>query len=411
MAVKLTKTYIEALQAGVRDMVRWDSEVRGLHLKITPAGKKVFFVYYRAKAAASQQRRFKIGDYGPVTVHQARERAKEVLGVVASGKDPAADRQAARHRLENDRIHDLVEEFLAKHAAQRRSAAETKRIFERDILPRLGTRSVHSLRKRDIVELLGAIAERGSPIMANRTLATIRKFLNWCVSRAILETSPCQGVQAPGKEVKRDRLLTDDELRRVLVAARTIGFPYGTIIELLALTGQRRDEVAGMAWTELDLATASWTIPAARSKNGKPHIVHLASPVLTILSSVDRLGVLAFSTNGRTPFQGFSKCKRQLDALSGITGWTLHDLRRTVVSGMARLGISPHVADKVLNHNSGTISGVAAVYQLHQFLPERRNALNMWGTHVWRLLAEETSGSPSVLAGGCAFRTVRVGAS
>jgi integrase len=386
--IKLTKSLIDGLSPGGQDQIYWDSEQPGLHLKVTPVGKKVFFLYYRVLGAAKQQRRYKIGDYGAVTLHLARERAKSLLGLIADGKDPAADRKQARQRLDSEQVSDLVAEFISKHVAQNRSAAETERIFNKDIVPRLGSRSIHSLKKHDVITLLEAVAERGSPIMANRTLAALRKFLNWCVARGIIDKSPADGAEAPGRETKRDRVLTDDELRRALLAARQIGFPYGSIVELLAITGQRREEVASMGWSEIDLDGRTWTIPAERSKNNKPHIVHLSDPARHLLEQVPRTGELVFSTNGRTPFQGFSKAKEQLDDLSGVTNWTLHDLRRTVVTGMARLGVPPHIADKVLNHQTGTISGVAAVYQRHEFLDERHQALDLWGKHVAQLVPE-----------------------
>jgi integrase len=399
--IKLTKSRIDGLSPGEQDQIYWDSERPGLHLKVTPAGKKVFFLYYRVLGAAKQQRRFKIGDYGAVTLHQARERAKSLAGMVADGKDPAADRKQARQRLNSELVSDLVAEFISKHVAQNRSAAETERIFNKDIVPRLGSRSIHSLKKHDVITLLESVAERGSPIMANRTLAAFRKFLNWCVARGIIDKSPADGAEAPGKETKRDRVLADDELRRVLLAARQIGFPYGSIVELLAITGQRREEVASMSWSELDLPARTWTIPAARSKNNKPHIVHLCDAAIRVFDRIPRIETqsaadatkgeqLVFTTNGKIPFQGFSKAKRQLDDLSGVTDWTLHDLRRTVVSGMARLRILPQIADKVLNHQSGTISGVAAVYQRHDFLDERRHALDLWGSHVAALISVRT---------------------
>jgi len=195
-------------------------------------------------------------------------------------------------------------------------------------------------------------------------------------------------VPLPAKEVARDRVLDDRELAQVILAARKIGGPYGGIVELLALTGQRREEVAGLPWEELDLAQRIWTIPKARTKNAKAHIVHLSRQALTVLKRADRRGPLVFSLLGTKYFQHFTHAKRQLDQLSGVTGWRLHDLRRTCVSGMARLGVAPHVADKILNHQAGTISGVAAVYQRHEFLGERRAALDLWGAHIGQVLGE-----------------------
>jgi integrase len=194
----------------------------------------------------------------------------------------------------------------------------------------------------------------------------------------------------PTKEIARDRILTDEELAKVIVAARKIGGPYGGITELLALTGQRREEVARVKWEEIDLVRRVWTLPKSRTKNAKAHVVHLSQPSLRILKSTDKRTGFVFSSDGAKPFSVFSRAKRHLDQLSGVTGWRLHDLRRTCVSGMARLGIAPHVADKILNHQGGTISGIAAVYQRHEFLSERQEALDRWGAHVVSIL-DQTS--------------------
>jgi integrase len=198
----------------------------------------------------------------------------------------------------------------------------------------------------------------------------------------------------PTKEIARDRVLDDTELVTVLFAARQIGGPYGAIVEFLALTGQRREEVARLAWEELDLEERVWTIPKSRTKNGKTHTVHLSEQSLAVLKRARRLRPLVFSPLGTRPFQQFSSAKRQLDQISGVRNWRLHDLRRTCVSGMARLKIAPHIADKILNHQSGTISGVAAVYQRHEFLDERKEALDRWGAHVARIVAEAQLNSP-----------------
>ena len=242
--------------------------------------------------------------------------------------------------------------------------------------------------KRDIFDLVSAVIDRGSPVGANKTLKVTKSFFAWCVSRAILERSPCDGVRAPTAERPRDRILTDRELAEVIRGARKLGRPYGTIVEVLALTGQRRVKVARMSWDEVDLERRVWVLPAARTKNDRPHIVQLSDPALVVISAQARSGRLVFSRNGVTPIGDFSVQKHRLDALCGVSHWRLHDLRRTMVSGMARLGVAPHVADKILNHVAGTISGVAAVYQRHEFLKERRDALERWGAHVDGLLRE-----------------------
>jgi integrase len=145
------------------------------------------------------------------------------------------------------------------------------------------------------------------------------------------------------------------------------------------LTGQRREEVAECPWDELDLDGQIWTLPKSRTKNGKAHIVHLSEQSVAVLKRLEKKEPFAFSTYGTRPFQAFSEAKRELDKICGVKDWRLHDLRRTCVSGMARLGVPPHVADEILNHQGGTISGVAAVYQRHDFLSERKDALEQWG--------------------------------
>ncbi|WP_114184067.1 tyrosine-type recombinase/integrase [Microvirga aerophila] len=380
--LKLTKSTIDPLPASAKEVIWWDTELKGFGLKVTPAGRKVFLVQYRPAGDRRNPRKYTIGEYGQVTPYQARVEAQRVLAERAAGRDPQADKQATKRRIASEQVEDLVTEFLARHAAQNRTAGETARIFRREVLPFWGSRTLGEIRKRDVVALLDNVRGRGAPVMANRVLAAVRKFFNWCISRGLLEVSPCAGVGTPTRERARHRTLTDEELGAVLAAARELGHPFGSIVQMLALTAQRRDEVGRLSWDQLDLEKAVWVMPPEHAKNGKPHLVHLSAPVLQLLQSAPRLGDIVFSGDGTTPFQGFSKSKARLDRLSRVSDWTLHDLRRTAVSGMAQLGIAPHVADKILNHQSGTISGVAAVYQRHEFLHERREALNAWGAFL-----------------------------
>jgi integrase len=382
--IKLTKSAIDSLPIPKSDLVYWDIGLPGFGVKITPKGRKVFIVLYRA--AGGRLRKYTIGPYGRVTLHQAKLAAQKVFTAKLEGRDPAAEKREANRRIVADRVTDLLEAFIAQHVAQNRSAGEVSRMLRREIIP-WGTRSIHEITKRDVVDLVSAIHQRGTPIAANKVLKTIKTFLRWCVGQAVLDVSPADGVPLPAKEVTRDRVLTEDELVRVIVAARTMGEPYGAIVELLALTGQRREEVARCTWDEIDLRARVWTLPRERTKNTKHHTVHLSDQAVTVLSGTRKLGKFVFSQTGENPFQAFSSAKRELDKLSGVTGWRLHDLRRTCVSGMARLGVAPHVADKILNHQSGTISGVAAVYQRHDFLAERNDALEQWAAHVVRLIS------------------------
>jgi integrase len=386
--IRLTKSAIDALPIAKSDVVYWDAGYPGFGVKVTPKGRKVFIVLYRAGGAGSKLRKYTIGPYGRVTLHQARVAAHKVFSAKLEGRDPAAEKRAARRRIAEDRVEDLLESFIAQRLAQNRSAGEISRLLRREVGKPWAGRSIHEISKRDVVEVVSAIEQRGAPVAANKTLKSLKTFLRWCVGRAVLDQSPAEGVPLPTKEVARDRVLNDEELAQVVLTAREMDGPYGGIVELLALTGQRREEVARMKWDELDLAKRVWTLPKSRTKNAKEHLVHLSEQSMAVLKQADRKGPFIFSVLGTKPFQEFSKSKRRLDQLSGVTGWRLHDLRRTCVSGMARLGIAPHVADKILNHQAGTISGVAAVYQRHEFLAERRQALDLWGAHVGVILNE-----------------------
>jgi integrase len=386
--IRLTKSAIDALPISKSDVVYWDAGYPGFGVKVTPKGRKVFIVLYRAGGAGSKLRKYTIGPYGRVTLHQARVAAHKVFAAKFEGRDLAAEKREAKRRVVADRVEDLLESFIAQRLAQNRSAGEISRLLRREVGKLWAGRSIHEISKRDVVEVISAIEQRGAPAAANKTLKSLKTFLRWCVGRAVLDQSPAEGVPLPAKEVARDRVLNDQELAQVILAARKMEGPYGGIVELLALTGQRREEVARMKWDELDLARRIWTLPKSRTKNAKEHVVHLSEQSMAVLKRADKKGSFVFSLLGGKPFQEFSRGRRRLDQLSGVTGWRLHDLRRTCVSGMARLGIAPHVADKILNHQAGTISGVAAVYQRHEFLSERRHALDVWGAHVGALLSE-----------------------
>jgi integrase len=385
--IKLTKSSIDTLPISNVDVTYWDSGCPGFGVKVTPKGRKVFVVLYRTGGSGSRVRKFTIGPYGRVTLHQARIAAQKVFAAKLEGRDPAGEKRAAKRRIVTDRVEELLETFIAQHVSQNRSRGEIARLLRREVGGPWASRSVHEITKRDIVELISSIEQRGAPAAANKALKSLKTFLRWCVGRAVLDQSPAEGVPLPSKEVARDRVLDDHELGQIILAARRIGSPYAGIVELLALTGQRREEVARMTWDELDLGQGTWTLPKTRTKNAKSHVVHLSAQSIAVLKRATRQGLFVFSRFGMKPFQEFSCAKRLIDQTAGVREWRLHDLRRTCVSGMARLGIAPHVADKILNHQSGTIAGVAAVYQRHDFLAERRNALERWGAHLAKVLS------------------------
>jgi integrase len=342
-------------------------------------------VLYRLAGAGSRLRKYTIGPYGRVTLAMARAQAQKIFAARLDGRDPAEEKKASRRRLVVDRVDDLVETFIREHVAKIGTSRRITSLLRRDVIPHWGSKSIHEIKKRDVSDLVSLIAQRNAHA-SHRLLKTLKTFFRWCVGRAVIDFSPAEGISAPYREVSRDRVLSDQELAAVILAARQMPPPYGRIVEFLALTGQRREEVAQLKWDELDEKTRTWTIPASRTKNKEVHIVHLSEPAWKVIETCSESEPDVFSTATGKRFQRFGKEKRTIDKLSGVTSWRLHDLRRSIVSGMARLKVPPHVADKILNHQEGTISGVAAVYQRHDFLAERKEALDRWGAHVEQIV-------------------------
>ena len=380
--IHLTKSAVDALPIQAKDNIYWDRSLPGFGVKVTPKGRKVFIVLYRAGGAGSRLRKYTIGPYGRITLAMARGQAQKIFAARVDGRDPAAEKQQAKRRLVADRMEELIEAFIVQHVSRLRTAKRMERRLRMDVVGRWGNKSIHEIKKRDVIDLVTELLQRG-PGAARRALKDLKTFFRWCVGRGVIDFSPADGIPNPGNGRSRDRVLEDSELADIIRAGRTLGGPIGAIVEVLALTGQRRDEVTRMAWAEIDEPTRIWRIPAARCKNGKAHLVHLSDPVWKIIQQMPRTEDIVFATSGKKPFQNFTRAKRIVDRRSGVQGWCLHDFRRTAVSGMARLGILPHVADK---NQSGTISGVAAVYQRHEFLAERKQALERWAKHLVEIL-------------------------
>src|SRR5260370_4475034 len=263
--IKMTKSNIDALPIGKSDVVYWDVARPGFGVKVTPKGRKVFVVLYRTGGSGSRLRKYTIGPYGRVTLHQAQVAAQKVFTAKLEGRDPAGEKREAKRRIVADRVDDLLEAYIAQHVSQRRSGGEISRLLRREIGKTWGNRCIHEITKRHVVEVITAIEQRGAPIAANKTLKIIKTFLRWCVGRAVLDQSPADGVPLPAKEISRHRVLVDDELARVIIAARKIGGPYGGIVELLTLTAQRREEGARGAPDEVHIEAGIWVVQQTRT--------------------------------------------------------------------------------------------------------------------------------------------------
>jgi integrase len=393
MGVKLTKRVVEAAEPAAGDRYLWDAEVKGFGLKVTPAGRKVFVFQYRMGGRGAKTERYTIGEFrSPYTVDRARGEAVRLLAEVKSGRNPAEAKRVER-RSEPNRARlfgEMAAEFIERHAKPNtRDWRKTEYLLRHDVLPFWSIRPVREITRQDVIELVDRVADRGARIHANRVLAAARVLFNWALSRGVIEASPAAGVKAPGAETVRERVLSEGELREVWRAADATPYPFGPFFQLLILTAQRRDEVAGIRWSEIDEARALWTIPGERAKNARAHQVPLPALATDILGSIPRIegSDLVFTTNRQTPISGFSKAKLRLDKASGVgltdrDEWRVHDIRRSVTTFMAEMGIAPHVVDKLLNHVSGSIRGVAAVYNRYAYTDERRRALDAWANRL-----------------------------
>jgi integrase len=385
---KLTKRVIDAAKPAPHgDRFVWDDALKGFGLKVTPHGVKSYVLQYRRPPGGrnSPTRRYTIGRHGsPWTPDTARTEALRLLAEVKAGHDPMAAKRAQRTASSSAVAPLTFGEVLDRFEAgyKRRSADKTMRVIRNATL-RGGwqDRPVEQIARRDVIALLDGIEARGQTYLRNRVHAHLSYLFNWCVSKELVAANPATGIRKLS-ECSRDRVLDEDELRRVWAACDAVGRPFGLIVKLLLLTGQRRDEVGGMRWSELDLDRAMWTLPATRTKNATVHDVPLPDAVIDLLASLPHVGDFVFTLNGRAPFRGIDRAKRRLDDLSGVTDWRLHDLRRTVATGLAKLNIPIHVTERLLNHRSGTIRGVAAVYNRHDYAAERRQALEAWARRL-----------------------------
>ncbi|MBB4231521.1 tyrosine-type recombinase/integrase [Rhizobium mongolense] len=423
MAKTLTAKSVDATRPDTLRREIPDGGMPGLYLIVQPKrerdGKELppvmsWAVRYRFDG---RPKKHTIGSYPAYSLKTAREEASRLMRGVSEGKNPAEEKSFRKAR-KVDSVNDAIDYFLKRHVTVKNRSTTLKertRLFDKDVRPKWGKRTMRSITRFDVVKLIDDTAER-APIVANRLLALLRKFFSWAVDRDIIDTSPMEKkIDPPGEEKTRDRILSDDEIRIVWLAAGKMGYPFGPMIRLLLLTGQRRSEVAGFEWKELELGGNNqlWVIPPERSKNRKEHFVPLSSLALAEIEKLpkvkpkeDQDPIFLFTTTGRTHVSGYGNAKKSLDKeilsivkdeamkrgedpdrLTPWEPWTFHDLRRTAASGMARLSVAIHVLEAVLNHTSGSIKGVAAVYNRYDYASEKRAALTAWADYVTSITA------------------------
>lgn len=418
----ITKRAVDAAKAGASDHFLWDDELAGFGLKVTPAGGKVYVFQYRiARPGAAERtpaKRYTIGRHGAFTPDQARKRAKELAALVNQGVDPRqreldalatrdeAERLASeKARLDGELVFENIAALWLDHYANEKerrpsSVRLARLVVNNHLKPKLAGKPMPHIGRADLQPVLDAIpAQRRG--MRRAVFAYASVLFGWAARRGTIPANPLAGMAKPEAPKGRDRVLADTELAALWRATGKLGAPFGPFFRVLILTGQRRGEVAAMQWAELDRASATWTIPADRAKNGVAHIVPL-SPSVTV--ELEALAAKAsddgnwpeagfvFSTTGRTPISGMTKAKDALDARVAVMAdgkaldpWRIHDLRRTVATGLQRLGVRFEVTEAILNHVSGSKGGVAGIYQRHDWKEEKRSALDAWARHVGAL--------------------------
>jgi integrase len=365
----------------------FDKGFPGLALRVSYGGAKAWIYFYRLHG--TKLRRLTLGRYPAMDLAEARSAWQDARKAVGNGENPKHRRPPAA-----DSFAAIADEWLKRDQSGNRSYKEVKRVLERDMKPVFDGRMFSSITRRDVVELIDAIADRGAVTLARRVHAHLHRLFRWSVGRGILELNPMTDLPKPGNAVKRDRVLTDAELAAIWHGAEKIGWPFGPALQLLILTAARREEITALRWSEIG-DDSLIELRAERTKNGEPRDVPLSSVARSIIKALPRIdgSELVFTTTGERPVSGWSKAKgfveREAQAICGkpLAPWRLHDLRRTAATGMQRLGIGLQVVEAILGHVSGSRAGIVGVYQRHSYDAEKGAALEAWAHHVVAIAA------------------------
>jgi len=372
----LTDRTINALKPapeGKRRIV-WDALVPGLGVRVTERGVKTFVLVTRYPGSANPAPR-SLGVYGAITLEAARAKARDWLSLIAGGIDP--EQHAARKREQT--FQAISEQYFLRKAKAHRTRALSEATLARLVYPTFGARPIEAINRSDIVRLLDRIEDERGPIQANRTLGIVNRVMNFHASRSDDFRSPIVRGMSRGTEQARSRILDDDELRAIWKA--TADYPiFGPLLRFILLTATRRYEAGHMRWAELN-GNRAWTIPAARYKTNLDHVIPVSEFALSVLP--ERNGEFVFSKNGRTAMGGYQRHKHSIDAASGVSGWVIHDLRRTARSLLSRAGVASDHAERCLGH---VIGGVRGVYDRHEYFEEKAKAFEALSQQVQRIV-------------------------
>ncbi len=382
MRTKLTPAFVQKARAepGKERTLFWDADMPGFGLVVTASAHRSFVVQYRA---GGRSRRMTIDSV--LGLAAARKQARSLLGEVAKDRDPLQARRTAI-TLAEDTFKSIAEAYFAREGKKLRTAADRRVTLERLVYPRIGFQSISAIRRSDIVRLLDRIEDENGPVMADRTLAYVRRVMNWHASRSDEFRSPIvRGMaRTSGKERARSRILTDAELQTVWRAAEDFKGPFGALVQFLLLTSARRSEASEMTWDEISEG-GDWLLPAARNKVKVDLVRPLSGAAESVLAKLPRIGRrgLVFTTDGERLLGGFSKFRDGLERTSGVTDWTLHDLRRTARSLMSRAGVPSDHAERCLGH---VMAGVRGTYDRHEYLEEKRRAFEALAAQIERIV-------------------------
>ncbi|WP_340255732.1 tyrosine-type recombinase/integrase [Roseobacter sp. HKCC-CH-9208] len=379
---RLSDTFIKNLKPREERYEVYDANQPGFAVRVSKTGVKSWIVFGRING---QRVRRTLGAYPAMSLAKARERARETLQEIRDGisQKPAAPL----------RFKEALELWYEREQASHKSFRNVQNAITLHVEPALRGKLLNQVTKHDLLSIIDGLEDAGKRTQANRVRAYLKRFFKWAAERDLIDLSPAEHLPRAATEASRDRVINQDELRAVWQAAEQLGYPFGPMTQLLILTGQRRAEVAGALWSEIDLKNRTWTIGKERSKNGKANIVGLSEQAMRLIKQLPRrLGSdYLFTVTGSTASSGFSHAKTRLDRDSGVSDWRLHDLRRTFAThSVEHLFVAPMIVDKILNHQSGVVSGVMAVYQRQELLSERRNALQAWADYLDQLLAKQS---------------------
>lgn len=385
-SIKLTAVAIEKMRTPEIRRDIYDSDVPGLVLRLLPSGTKSWSFTYRTR---NKPRRLSLGVYPGVSLKLARERGREARAEIQRGGDPVQ----AKKELERERqlygFESCVEDFVAKYCKPNlKTWAKVERLLKRHAVAEWGDRPIKEIRRHDVVELIDKVAEK-TPGQSNHLRAFLSKMFYWLMEREVVETNPVFGVSRRHKSKPRNRVLDDTEIAALWTACEKLGKPFGACVQLLLLTGMRREEASRLRWDELDGDFA--LLPASRMKGGRDFKAALSAEALSIIEGMPRMGEYVFTTNMRTPISGWGKAKSELDKLMGdllegpILDWRIHDLRRTVASGLAKMGYRSEVIKRILGHAANANDVTEAHYNWHNYDSEALEASSSWARSVYLL--------------------------